>query len=152
MVLVLSVFVQNLNDFNMNRHLGNGLTVRIFMKHLLVISCWSTSICISKTLINPLRLNVANMPQWNGLSLFGSGNGFMPVSHQTIIWTSTGLMLIEPFATNVVENLIKHNSLYKRKLLWKRCLQNADHFAHPQCFKISVCNNSNKLWPGQVEN
>ena len=41
----------------------------------------------------------------NELTIVGSDNGFSPGRHQAIIWTNTGILLIEPLLTNFSEIL-----------------------------------------------
>ena len=41
------------------------------------------------------------------LTIIGSGNGLSPGRRQAIIWTSAGILLIEPLGTNFNEILIE---------------------------------------------
>ena len=59
---------------------------------------WVTHICVSK------------------LSILGSDKGLSPGRRQAIIWTNTGILLIEPFGTNFSEILIEINTFSFKKL------------------------------------
>ena len=45
------------------------------------------------------------MPQWT--VIIGSGNGLVPMQHQTITWTSDYTLLIAPLVINFIEICIK---------------------------------------------
>ena len=46
-------------------------------------------------------------------AIIGSDNGLLPARRQAILWTSTGLLLIGPWATNVSEIWIKIINIFR---------------------------------------
>ena len=85
----------------------------------------------------------------------GSYNGLLPVQHQAIIWTSVGLLLIGPLATNFNDIWIKIKQFSYRKMILKMfakwrafCLPQCDNCkydtSHRRCPWLSF--NLIKLW------
>ena len=50
------------------------------------------------------------------LTIIGSDNGLSPRRRQAIIWTSDGILLIVPFETNFIENLIGIQTFLFKKM------------------------------------
>ena len=66
------------------------------------------------------------------LTIIGSDSGSSPGRRQVIIWTNTGILMIEPLGTNFSEILIE---------IWKRRLENGGLLSRPQCYNCpnTVC-------------
>ena len=62
------------------------------------------------------------------LTINGSDNGLSPGWCQAIIWTTAGILLIGPLATNSSEILAKLIHFHSRKYIWKCRLENGGHF------------------------
>ena len=59
------------------------------------------------------------------LTIIGSDNGLSPAGRrQAIIWTSAGILLIEPLGIKFSEILIEIDIFSLKKYTWKCCLQN----------------------------
>ena len=55
------------------------------------------------------------------LTIIGSDDGLSPGRHQAIIWTSAGILLIEPLGTNSSEILIRFHTFSVQKIHLKIC-------------------------------
>ena len=64
----------------------------------LIITLWSSDICINK------------------LTIIGSDNGLAPVKREAIIWTNDGIMLIGPLGTNLSDILIDTHRVSLKKM------------------------------------
>ena len=71
------------------------------------------------------------------LAIIGSNNGSSPGRRQTIIWTNTGKLLIEPLGLNSSE-IFKH--FHSRKCTWKWRMENGAHFV-----STSICEAMTKI-------
>ena len=68
------------------------------------------------------------------LTIIGSDNGLSPERRQAIIWTITGILLIEPLGTNFSEILIEINAFSFKKMHLKMSLAKW----RPFCLSLNV--------------
>ena len=77
------------------------------------------------------------------LTIIGSDNGLSPGRRQAIIWTNTGILLIEPIGTNFSEILIKIISFSFKKMHSKV----SSGIRRPYCLGLNVLS---KVWHKDV--
>ena len=78
------------------------------------------------------------------LTIIGSVNGLSPGRHQAIIWTTAGILLIGPIATNFIEILIKIITFSFKKMRSKV----SSGKRRPSCLGLNVLKSAS-IYPEQ---
>ena len=114
--LMFSLICVWLNGWVNNREAGD---LRRYCAHYDVIVMGKLTICMT------IRTHVVSfLTLWgrethicvNKLTIIGSDNGLAPSRRQSIIWTNTGILLIEPLGTKFSEILIEIHTFGFKKM------------------------------------
>ena len=127
---------------NLVANSGNALFGVVLLMHALDTCFWHQSPHTSISTHDVLNFVGELLTHWgrvthicvSKLTIIGSDNGLSPGRRQAIIWTNTGILLIEPSGTNFNEILIEiHTFSFKKmhlKLSFGKC--------QPSCLGLNV--------------
>ena len=82
----------------------------------------------------------------SSVTIISSDNGLLPGRHQTIIWTSAGVLLIGPLGTNFSEIVVATHTFSFRKMHLKMLSGKWRPFSRPHCVNT---NSKSKSWHGE---
>ena len=94
-----------------NRNITKGKRCRLME----IVDFWSKSL-ICATWMDYTHWGRVTHKCVGKLSIIGSDNGFSPGGRQAIIWTNSGILLIEPLVTNFSEILIETHIFSFKKI------------------------------------